>query len=100
MHKTDLKLKDYNRKPVGIVGVIKVQVECGDQSKELPLVVVQGERDPLFGRNWLRDIKLDWQRIFAPRIQVVSTTVDTLEEIFDCNKEVFGSDLGCLKDFV
>ena len=47
-----------------VMGVSDVHVEYNGQSHNLPLVVVDGHSLPLFGRKWLRKIKLSWSPIF------------------------------------
>ena len=42
-------------------GVINVIVKLNNQSAELPLYVVSGDAQPLFGREWFRSIKFNWQ---------------------------------------
>ena len=39
-------------------------VSYQDTQKNLSLVVVKGERPCLFGRDWLSNIKLDWNSIY------------------------------------
>ena len=51
---TDLTLSDYNKKPIEVLGVARVEVTYENQSKRLPLVLVRGDCSPLFGRNWVR----------------------------------------------
>lgn len=56
---TCILLRDYNKYPLSIAGVVEVQVQYENQCKILPLVVVKGERASLLGRNWLCDINLN-----------------------------------------
>ena len=49
---------------VHIIGQITVDVEYGNQRKEIPLLIVTGEqRHPLLGHNWLHRIKLNWAKL-------------------------------------
>ena len=41
----------------------QVQIDCGGQSADLPLVVVWIGGPDLLGRNWLQSLQLDWQQI-------------------------------------
>ena len=97
---TDLTLSDYNKKPIDVLGVARVEVTYGNQSKGLPLVVVHGDRSPLFGRNWLREIGLDWKKVmnFQPQVHVVSWTA-LIDQLCEKYKQVFEPGLGCLRDF-
>ena len=46
-----------------VVGQLKVRVKYGDQEAKLVLVVVGGNGPSLFGRNWLKYLRLDGPRI-------------------------------------
>ena len=46
-----------------MLGVMPVQVICGEQTKNLSLVVVQGNGPTLLGQNWLSHLRLDWKSI-------------------------------------
>ena len=47
------------------MGKISVPVKySSNDEKALDLVVVQGKRPALFGRDWLSQIRLDWESIF------------------------------------
>ena len=39
------------------------------QRAKLPLVVVDGDKPALLGRNWLMEIKLDWNQLFVLFVQ-------------------------------
>ena len=61
--KTDVKLKTYTEEKMEVLGQIQVTVKYQDQVCELPLIVVKGNGFPLFGRNWLKEIRLNWSII-------------------------------------
>ena len=65
-----------------------VPVRFNGQTAQVPLIVVPGKSTPLFGRNWLDVIRLDWQRI--------NVSVDSLLKKY---AEVFKGELGTLKDY-
>ena len=48
---TTMILRDYNKRPLDLAGVTMVSVQYGSQCKILPVVVVNGERSSLLGRN-------------------------------------------------
>ena len=60
---TRLKLVTYTGEPVDIKGEFDALVEWESQKKQLPLLVVAGSGPALVGRNWLRAIRIDWDRI-------------------------------------
>ncbi|XP_071810750.1 uncharacterized protein [Apostichopus japonicus] len=41
------------------------QITYQGRPYQLPAYIVKGKRPSLLGREWLRDIKLDWHSIFA-----------------------------------
>ena len=55
-------LQGYSGYEVQVIGQAKVEVEYGNQRYQLPLLVVAETQrpPPLFGRNWLQSIHLDW----------------------------------------
>ena len=46
-----------------IKGQASVEVNYNGQNVTLPLQIVEGSGPSLFGRNWLRTVKLDWGSI-------------------------------------
>ncbi|XP_062387122.1 uncharacterized protein K02A2.6-like [Sardina pilchardus] len=60
------------------------------QKAKLPLYVVKGASPPLFGREWLRKIQIDWREIKTVR-------EETLEVVLQRHNEVFKKELGTLK---
>ena len=71
-----------------VLGQAFVQVEYERQKFRLPLIVVDGQGPPLFGRNWLKKIQLNWMSI-----KQVSTR---LEQILKKYNDVFQNELGTL----
>ena len=64
-----VQLRTYTGQHLKILGEKVVKVQYGDQTWTLPLIVVSGDGPALFGRNWLREIRLDWgsiQKLSAP----------------------------------
>ena len=77
------------------LGVLNVTVKHKDQSAaKLPLYVVQNGGPPLFGRDWLSDIQLDWQHIKSLRQTKRTSNLDSLLNKYGV---VFGSELGTLR---
>ena len=50
-----------------VVGQLNVRVKYGVQEAKLVLVVVGGNGPSLFGRNWLKYLRLDWRNIAVVR---------------------------------
>lgn len=60
---TDIVLRTYTGQALNPEGVIDVHVKLGKQTAVLPLYVVHRDYPPLYGREWLRQIKLNWKEI-------------------------------------
>ena len=62
LRKTQLRLQMYNKSVSRPKGVIQVEVWYRDKVHSLLLYVIDKGDQPLLGRNWLREIKLDWPK--------------------------------------
>ncbi|XP_033729753.1 uncharacterized protein K02A2.6-like [Pecten maximus] len=90
LNKSSTVLRTYNGQLLPVVGEKSVTVQYGDQHLSLPLLVVKADGPALLGRNWLSQLKLNWQSIKY-------TIHDNLEkEIFQRYK-VFNEELGTVK---
>ena len=98
LHHTSMVLKTYTGEMIAPEGVIKVKVKLNKQRVRLPLYVVKVNGPPLFGREWLRRIRLDWAEIKTVR-GVHQTDVETLDTLLKRHANVFKEGLGKLKDF-
>ena len=58
-------------------------------TKRLPIQVLEGDGPSLLGRNWLKDIKLNWRTI-----KKLSNNLDSMLEE---HKDVFKDELGTIK---
>ena len=68
---------------VQVIRQVKVDVEYGHQKKQLPLIIVAGnERPPLFGRNWMQEIQLDWAEMHQIREKVAANIVGRFPAVF------------------
>jgi len=70
LQKTNVILQTYTKEIVKPLGVVEVEVIYEQTCYKLPLLVIQSGACPLFGRNWLQLIKLNWPAIMA-KIQAV-----------------------------
>ena len=57
---SQVRLTAYSGDEIPVVGSTEV---CVNYVATLPLLVVKGEGHSLLGRNWLQEIRLDWQSI-------------------------------------
>ncbi|XP_054260200.1 uncharacterized protein K02A2.6-like [Macrosteles quadrilineatus] len=63
---TELQLKSYTGHPLDVLGEFKAAVSHEGKDYHLPVVVVgitDCRQPALLGRNWLHQLKLDWNRI-------------------------------------
>ena len=103
LENTDVTLRSYSGERVPILGKISVPVKySSNDEKVLDLVVVQGKRPVLFGRDWLSKIRLDWESIFnvtehvgnrhsIPKSEVFPPELNTLLEKNKCLFSNLGS---------
>lgn len=61
---TDTKLVSYCGTGINVLGCFNVCVNSGVECRDLRMYVVKSKRKPLLGREWLRELKLDWNKIF------------------------------------
>ena len=76
LHKSKVVLKTYTDEPIQVKGQLNVHVSYKGQTSPLKQVMVNGAGPNLFGRNWLRYIRLDLHRIAT--VQSGSQGVQTL----------------------
>ena len=90
-----LVLKGYLDNQLDIMGCCDVQVQHGETTKQLELIVCKGNGLSLLRRNWLEQIKLNWPEI-AHAHGIVKTN-SKLDKILEKYKEVFAAELGHCK---
>ncbi|KAI4885438.1 hypothetical protein NFI96_003949 [Prochilodus magdalenae] len=95
---TNVVLKTYTGELLQPEGRLKVWVKLNKQRVRLPLYVIKGEAPPLFGREWLRNINLDWREIKTVRTER-SASSENLESVLNRHAEVFSKELGTLRGF-
>ena len=89
---TSLQLRTYTGETVKTLGKCIVKVTYEEQEKRLPLYVVKGRGPALIGREWLREITLNWQLL---KMEVCPRGLD---RVLERHRTVFTDELGCLKD--
>ena len=60
---TTVKLKTYTGEELKVIGQVQVDICYEGQNCQLPLPVIKGNGPALLGRNWLKNIKLNWGTI-------------------------------------
>ena len=95
LRESSLVLKTYTGEPMQLVGQLNVWVKYGTQEAKLVLVVVGGNGPSLFGRNWLKYLRLDRSTIAAVRT-VRPTALDTLMKQ---HQQLFADELGTVEPY-
>ena len=88
---SNASLTSYSGHSLEVLGSANVKVKYQTQTVTLPIFVIKGKGVSLFGCNWLKRIKLDWQIIKSFRIN------SPLDEVIDKHYRLFTSELGKLK---
>ena len=83
-------LKAYTGEEIKILGQTTVTVSYNNQEKTLHLLVVAGTGPSLLGRDWLSQLKLDWNQIN----RVLTATSRSCDRILDKHQSVFKDELG------
>eukprot|EP00731_Ephydatia_muelleri_P001779 Em0001g1779a len=92
---TATSLRTYTGERITVKGILPVKVEYGSQLYDLKVFVVKGEGPSLFGRDWLKHIRLDWHKIQRVTGQEPGNLAQLLKEY----NAVFSAELGTIKTF-
>ena len=90
LESSQIRLKTYSGEPLTVLGQCMVNVDYANKAYRLPLVVVAGKGPSLFGRNWLRKIRLEWGVI-------QNIEQNPAEDLLDEYSELFSPGLGTVK---
>ena len=88
---TPVRLQSYLGESIPVLGSTLVHTSYESQTADLSLIVVEGNKPTLLGRNWLNKIRLNWGQIkyvYKPQ----------LHELLDKYSGVFSEELGTIKD--
>ncbi len=96
LEKATVKLKAYNEGCIPVLGQITAKVVYEGQTKYLPLLVVKGNGSTLCGRDWLKNLKLNWQQIKYLKERTCRSPTEVLGKY----SEVFKEELGTVKDII
>ena len=88
------RLRTYTGEEIPVVGGCDVSVTYNNKKVKLPVIVVKGSGPCLLGRDWLKELKLDWVDIFSTRFGEQNQEPDFLKG-FD---ELFSETRGTIKD--
>ena len=96
LNKPTLNLRTFTSEPIPVLGQLTVEVRYGTYVGTHPLYVVKGSGPTLLGRDWLRDVRLDWLSI---RTLTAHNCLLTLNQLTEKYAEVFQPELGTFKTF-
>ena len=70
LKRSNVKLKSYSKNNIPVLGEMTAEVQYEGEKYTLPLIVAKGENISLFGRSWMKVIKLNWKEIFSVQATV------------------------------
>src|SRR5277367_2683252 len=88
----DLLLRTYDGSVITPIGKIELNVKYNSQEHLHPFYIIKNGSLPLIGRDWMEKFKVNWKSCH-------SVSQLSLQSILNKNKELFGNDLGQLKNF-
>ncbi|XP_043234787.1 uncharacterized protein K02A2.6-like [Amphibalanus amphitrite] len=97
LRKAGCRLTSYTGHKIPVLGVTDAEVVYQGNQKELEVHVVEGDGPPLLGRNWLKEIRLDWEQLVGS-MQSQKTMRWKLEDVLQRNEELFDGTLGQMKN--
>ena len=94
-----LLLRTYTSESIPVLGEMNVEVKYGAYLGQHTLQVVEGSGPPLLGRDWLKDIHLDWASIRALSAHAIPApaTSPALQQLLAKYSCVFQPGLGTMK---
>ena len=95
IYRSNLLLQTYTEEQIPLVGNIHVHEKYSSQEAKLVLVVIQGDGPTLLGRNWLKYIKLDWNKIAV----IHSTKPELWKVLSQKHEALFQDDLGTVSSY-
>ena len=93
--KTTALLSTYTGEQIPVAGIVSVPIKYGNQEAILPALVIRGDGPNLFGRDWLKVIRINWSEIFKVEAKQ-QVKNHGLQRVLEANKEVFQDELGTL----
>ena len=91
LEKSNMKLTSYTGDEIPVLGEATVNVKYEEFEGQLPVVVTASHRKPLFGRDWLQKIRLNWNKL---GIQQICTDKSKCDAIVNEFPELFDESLG------
>lgn len=99
LNESDTTLVSYCNNEIIVHGYINVEIEQNSNKKQLKLYVVDSDRHPLLGREWLHEVQLDWNTIFRTNIvQNISQNKNVIDLLVQKYPKVFEKSVGKITD--
>ena len=95
LQEAKLRLCSYSKHSVPVLGCFSANVQYGTQVELLTIYVTDGDNTCLLGRQWLKTIKLDWQKVFAVR----NVTPEGMQCLLRNFEDVFEDTQGLIQNF-
>ena len=89
-----IQLKTYTNEKLSVLGQNDVTVRYGDQVQKLIITVVDGNGPSLLGRDWLKQLRLNWTQI-----SMIQNSSTQLEDLMKEYSEIFRDELGTVRGF-
>lgn len=106
VYKSDTELISYCGTSLECLGFVQVQVATDNENTIVNLYIIRSNRKPLLGREWLRQIKVDWTKVLKSqllseevnRIDTEITPMDVEKTLKKNFPTVFSSSSGKIRD--
>ena len=104
LKKSRVSLRAYSAEPLVVVGEVDVQVLYRGVQLALRLIMVSGDGPSLLGREWLREMEIDWttlcQQSHVGIYQVPCGSPEfSIESLLEQYSDLFQNELGKLTHF-
>lgn len=99
--KCNLQLISVCKRTLDVLGFIQVDVKFQKVSWKFDLYVISQEREPLFGREWIKQISVDWNTIIPNISDVQCVDTDFNSEVTRLKskyKSLFSTEVGKIKN--
>ena len=99
LEKTSVTLKTYSGEMLKPLGYINAEVKYRDQNANLKVYVLNTGCHPLFGREWLQSIQINWKSLKSlyKMKMCESNPPKSLEQMLKTYENVFSEGLGKVK---
>uniref|UniRef100_A0A182XPE7 Uncharacterized protein n=1 Tax=Anopheles quadriannulatus TaxID=34691 RepID=A0A182XPE7_ANOQN len=80
---TATKFVSYCNTSINVLGICDASVTLDEKILKLPLYVVESEKHPLLGREWPKEMTLDWNSTAPVLPNKVATILQRYPQVFD-----------------